>query len=430
MSAAEARITISGRPLAGADVSTLVRLRALAIVGQTAALLISVFVLEIEVPVAPLAAGVAIFAVVNLLTWDRVNRGPSLDDRLFFREILVDIGVLTYLLCLAGGPENPFHDMYLLPLTIAAAALPWRYVWRVAAASIGCYTLVYFVYVPFRADLAWLGTFLLIAEWVNHGLIAVLTAYFVVRIAGGVRERDRLLMDAHEREVRNGCAVTLGSAAAGVAHELGTPLSTMSILLGQIRQRSDLDSGLRKELDTLGDALGACKSSLSNFRTFVQTSSRGCSGVALDCFLRSTVERFREIRPGVEVTAVVGGDTPPPVVLPDLSLQQSMINLLSNAAQVSPLDVTFTATWDEDSLTIAVNDRGPGFSSEVADRLGRILVTTKPPEGGTGLGLFLTNVTMHRLGGRMRLQNRISGGACAELTIPFSSILPQQREAA
>ena len=106
------------------------------------------------------------------------------------------------------------------------------------------------------------------------------------------------------------------------------------------------------------------------------------------------------------------------MIIPDLAFQQAIINLLNNAADVSPNSIALEGEWTTETLTIRVRDRGPGISPELAARLGKVLVSTKPPESGTGLGLFLTNVTMSRLGGHLRLYNHDGGGACAELSLP------------
>jgi two-component system, sensor histidine kinase RegB len=138
-------------------------------------------------------------------------------------------------------------------------------------------------------------------------------------------------------------------------------------------------------------------------------------------------KRFRELRPGVHMTEVFTSLSPAPAVVTDLALQQAIINLLSNAAFMSPLDITLTAAWDDQHLVVQVADKGDGISPELADRLGRVFVTTKPPDTGSGIGLFLTNVTVNRLGGRLRLFNAEEGGAVAEITVPLASLQKRER---
>ncbi|HEY5761732.1 MAG TPA: ATP-binding protein [Rhodocyclaceae bacterium] len=427
-----ARGVVAGAPLlGGADVRLLLRLRAVAIAGQSLALLVSGLLIDIELPFLALSCGVAVLAGLNVYTWLRLRNGARrdelplhwLDERAFFYQVLVDIAVLTYLLYFAGGPENPFHGMFLLPLTVAAAALPWRYVWRVVLASVTGYTFVALKFVPFTIPPALGGPHevMMFGQWVNHVLLALLVTYFIVRITQGLRARDRLLEDAHIRELRNSCAVAVGSVAAGVAHELGTPLSTIQVVLREMRRTHADNPAIATDLDVVSDQLGECRSILGGIRDYVQALRNGDKPVPVDTLVDDVAERFLDIRPGVNLSKSLDGPLPAPLIVPDLALQQAMINLLNNAADVSPHAVTVEARWTTSQLVIRVLDRGPGISPALAERLGKVLVSTKAPDAGNGLGLFLTNVTMSRLGGRLKLFNHAEGGACAELVLPVGS---------
>lgn len=411
----------------GADLRLLLRLRSIAIIGQTLTLFIAGLVIKIDLPFIKLGLGVALLAAINLYTWTRLARPPAQqpkhvvpDDRVFFYQLLADIGVLTYLLFLAGGPLNPFHDMYLLPVAVAGAALPWTYIWRILVACVSGYTFVALYYVPLQLDHSKLQSLAILGEWVNHILLAVLVSYFLFRISIGVRNRDLLLAEAHANELRNGCAVAVGSVAAGVTHELATPLSTIAVLLGDMRKEYAGHPDIKPRLDLMVDRLGECKQTLGDLRAFVASLTRGNLTIPVDCLLDDVANRFRNIRPGVTLARRFEGTRPGPQIVPDIALQQAIINLLNNAGDVSPNSVALEANWNDSTLTVRVCDNGPGISAELADKLGDILVTTKSPEAGVGLGLFLTNVTMNRLGGRLRLFNREAGGACAELFLPLA----------
>lgn len=419
----------------GADVQLLLRLRAIAIAGQSLALIVSGLLIDVDLPFLALIAGVLVLGGLNLYSWLRLRRGlrgeelPThfLDERAFYYQVLADISVLTYLLYFAGGPENPFHDMFLLPLTVAAAALPWRYVWRVVIASVSGYTVVALWYVPFTipAGAGASQSVLMAGQWINHVLLALLVTYFIARITQGLRARDRLLEDAHVRELRNSCAVAVGSVAAGVAHELGTPLSTIQVVLREMRRNYADDPAIATDLDVVADQLGECRSILGGIREYVQALRNGDKPVPVDALLDDVAERFLDIRPGIHLLKSAAGPEPVPFIVPDLALQQAMINLLNNAADVSPQWVAIEASWNATRLIIKVRDQGPGISPVLAEKLGKVFISTKAPERGNGLGLFLTNVTMSRLGGRLRLYNHAEGGACAELLLPLEPTAPQ-----
>jgi two-component system sensor histidine kinase RegB len=424
-----AATVVGGQNATGADLRLLLRLRAIAIVGQTFALAASILLFDNVVPILPVAAGIALLGALNFYSWLRLRRNRSLgirpkaylDDRAFFFQILADIAILAYLLHFTGGPLNPFHDMFLLPMAIAAAALPWRYVVGVLGATVTAYTFVTLNHVPFATPMlvSKLHEMMLLGEWINHILLAALVTYFIVRIASGLRAREQLLEEARAKELRNACAVAVGSVAAGVAHELGTPLSTIQVVLGEMRHEHKGDPAISQNLDVMAGQLGACRNILGGLRSFVQSLKQADAPVPVDALIDEVSNRFLDIRPGINFSKTTHGPRPAPELVPDLALQQAIINLLNNAGDVSPGDVVLETEWNEAEINIRVRDRGPGISPELADHLGKVLVSTKPPEAGNGLGLFLTNVTMHRLGGRLRLFNNEDGGACAELSLPL-----------
>jgi two-component system sensor histidine kinase RegB len=412
------------RSLERADLKTLALVRISTALAQTLAVMLATrFPGELLLLVL-LGATSLVFAIASLVLLERIRRNTTLEDGVFFRQILIDILVLTYLLSLSGGPSNPFHDLYVVPVTMAAATLPVAYVWRTAGVAIACYVLLEFVHLPLPAE-PFVSEFLRVGELSDHVLLAILLAYFVVRMSQGLRERDRLLAEAHEREIRAGCAITLGSVAAGAAHELATPLSTISTVIEELREeRAERD--VRNSLELLQASLHACLLCLSDLRSCGDAWMRGGEIVPADRFLAEVTKRFRELRPHVYVKQVFRRSVPGPSIVPDLALQQAIINLLNNAASVSPFDITLTASWDLESLHVQVADKGDGISPELAQRLGRVFVTTKPPETGNGIGLFLTNVTVSRLGGTLRLYNADDGGAIAEIHVPLASLQRQE----
>ena len=417
-----ATVAASRDSIERADLRVLVLVRVLAIVGQTAALWLSLQMPEHSLPLLALAAVSLLFVVTSLLALERIRSKTIANDAAFFREILIDIGVLTYLLALSGGTANPFHNMYVLPVTIAAASLPGVYVWRTAAVVVACYVLLEFVHVPLPTDRPLVSDLVHFGDLTDHVLLALLISYFVVRMSNGLRERDRQLAEAHDREIRAGCAIALGSVAAGAAHELATPLSTISTVLADLRTDSADRPELKRNLEVLQASLAACLTCLKDLRSSGEAWLSGADAIAVDHFLRDVVSRFSDLRPGAHVTTQFEAPVPGPSIEPDLALQQAIINLLSNAAFASPRDVKLVASWSAEELTVRICDKGAGISPAVAKRLGRVFVTTKPPSAGNGIGLFLTNVTISRLGGQLRLFNANDGGAVAEISVPLASL--------
>ena len=143
--------------------------------------------------------------------------------------------------------------------------------------------------------------------------------------------------------------------------------------------------------------------------------------LALDVFLERTLERWLSMRPGIVARRRLEGVTPAPRIVAEQTLSQAILNILNNAADASPQDVTVDARWSENELTLEIADRGPGLTPDVAQSVGTPLASTK--SDGMGLGLFLAYTTLQRFGGDVRLADRDGGGVVCRLTLPLAPIL-------
>ncbi|CAD5369800.1 Sensor histidine kinase PrrB (RegB) [Rubrivivax sp. A210] len=375
-----------------------------------------------QVAITTLAFVVAPFATFNMLGLIRLRRSGGLSDERFARQIMVDIVVLAVLLAVSGGARNPFHDMFFLPVVVAATSLPAARVMRTTAFGVACFWIMGAFNLPLPGDEAMIARLQVVGGFISHTLLAVLLAYFVVHICSSLRQTQLRLTEMHEREVRAGCAVVLGSVAAGAAHELGSPLSTIATVVGDMRDEHRDQPALQRSLEMLQGSVSACLKSLDGLRLAGNTWMSGDGTMAADQVFESVVTRFHSLRPGAQVRLHIETARPAPEIVPDMALQQAVINLLSNAAYVSPQAVYLDVGWTAAELRLRVSDQGPGFPPELAAQLGRACVTGKPPGEGRGVGLFLTQVTITRLDGQLQLSNAQGGGAVAEIRIPLASL--------
>jgi two-component system, sensor histidine kinase RegB len=253
--------------------------------------------------------------------------------------------------------------------------------------------------------------------WMTFVVSALALAWFVARMAATLRERDHMLARAREDALRKEQIIALGTLAAGAAHELGTPLSTMAVIAGELeRDATDLPRDLR----SLKSQIERCRQILNQLLTAAGTpraeagSSRG-----LDETLREILDTWQLMRPQVQLKFSCAGDAAAPQVVLDATLTQAALNLLNNAADASPTSVEVIARWNARQLTLDILDRGPGLTPELLARAGEPFVTTKPGSG-FGIGLLLANATVERFGGKVRLTNRDDGGAHTQLVLPLA----------
>ena len=412
--------------LATDNLRQLALFRSIAITGQIITVAVVHGAMQIPLPLLPLAAGIGFLALFNLATWLRLRLPRPVSNGELFAQILVDVAVFTELLYFAGGASNPFTMMYVLPLTIAATALPWFYTWSIAAASGTCFLLLIFFNVPLidASGEPVRYTYHLAAMGINFLVTGGCIAYFVVSITTALRKHERQLARAKQNELNNERIVQLGTFAAGAAHELSTPLSTMAVVVKELKKSPSKGPELLDDLNIISDQIDSCKGTLSNLLASAGNPRMvGGGKLALDEFLNTVVENCRTIHPGIVVTCRWHGALPAPEIVADQSLRQAILNLLNNAADASPERIDVEGKWDERELHVRICDWGDGIAPEAVDKVGKVFFTTKPPGKGSGMGLVLSNVAIKRYGGSIELFNQPERGACTEVRLPLAPLL-------
>ena len=435
----------------------LVALRRISVLAQGLVLLLAVAWLKIPLVIGPMIAVTVTLALFNLYTqWRLQQERPAGDDELL-AQLLVDVAALGLLLYFAGGSANPFVSLFLVPITIAATALPARHAWFMAGATTLAYTFLMFWNLPLpppQGEMAELDTLLarasgvapehaghasgfalhVLGMWLNFVVSAVVVALFLTRMAAALKVREKELATAREAALRNEQILALGTLAAGAAHKLGTPLATMAVVLRETELTHGGNPELREDLALLRTQVDECKKILSQtLASAGQARDDTSAQLPLDAYLERLLEEWQLIRPRVTIQAVLDGTRPAPSVATDRTLEQALLNLLDNAADASPEGLEFLAQWDQSRLTINILDRGPGIDRDVAARIGEAFFSTKQSSaeslrgtngtsGGLGIGFFLSNATLERFGGRVELTPREAGGTCTRVTLPLSAL--------
>ncbi|OGT21389.1 MAG: hypothetical protein A2V90_00280 [Gammaproteobacteria bacterium RBG_16_57_12] len=415
---------LSSENSARINFNRLLLLRGIAIAGWSTALLVAMFGIDLQVPVAPVMTTLFLWVGLTLasLKW---LAGIQVSDRLFLAQLLIDVICLTVLLYFTGGSTNPFTMLFILPLTVAAAVLSGRYTVLIAAITITCYTLLLFFYIPlpYTKDIEH-GTHgpHVMGMWSGFVMSASLIAVFVVKMGETLRLRDKKLAEAQEKSLKDEHLVALGTLAAGAAHELGTPLSTMAIVAKELEQELAATPGHAEKLAIIRTQIDRCKNTLANLAASAgQIRAESGQGLALDKYLVSIIEEWRRLRPVAPPLTHWQGSTPAPMIVAERTLTQAIINILNNAADASDQPVEIAGTWQPRLLNLEISDRGKGVAPMISGKLGASIVSTKAH--GLGLGLFLSYATLERFGGSVALHQREGGGTCTRLTLPLDKLL-------
>lgn len=416
-------ITSSTTTATAQNLRRLCALRNATLIGLVVAILLSHYWLKLTLPLQELSATLLLIALLNVATYWRMRQVWVVKEPELFAQLTLDVAMLTVVLYLSGGSTNPFVMLYLVPLALTAASLPQRYTWSMAALTTLCYGILMFKSRPLALGMHHHDdafSLHIVGMWFGFVLSAIWIAWFGVRMAQALRDRDAMLARRREQELKQERVVALGALAAGAAHELGTPLATLAIVAGDLEPEKPLPS---QSLQVLRDQIARCKHILNSLAASAgAVRAIGGGKQALDEFIKDIVKVWQVSRPQANlVRAEYHGSIPVPEILTEQTLAQAITNLLNNAADASRQHVELECRWTPETLLLEIADRGAGLSPEVAQLAGESFVTSQ--SGGLGLGLFLTFSTLERLGGEVSLFNRDGGGAVCRLSMPLTAIM-------
>jgi two-component system sensor histidine kinase RegB len=411
----------------------LIQLRWIAVVGQIVTIAVVNYGFHIHLPLREMFVVLICLVAFNIGSMLRWRAHHEVTNGELFFALLVDVATFTGQLYLSGGATNPFSFLYLLQVILGAVLLRAWSVWTMVGITAACFAGLTIFYEPLALPLDYYG--MLLGPYIEGTLIcfalnASLLVIFITRINRNLRARDARLADLRERAAEEEHIVRMGLLASGAAHELGTPLSTVCVILGDWRRMSSIaaDPQMLEEIDEMEAQVQRCKNIVSGI-LLSAGEARGESPVVttIRTFLDDLVEEWRETRPVTRFTYEnrFGQDLP---IVSDSAIKQMIHNVLDNALEASPGWVGLNVAHEGDALKLTVTDAGPGFPPEMLAQLGKPYQSSKD-KPGAGLGLFLVSNVARTLHGSVSAHNRSEGGAIVTLTLPLESITLEQSTA-
>ncbi|MET0232113.1 MAG: ATP-binding protein [Rhodanobacteraceae bacterium] len=402
---------------------TLAWLRLCAVAGQALTVAVVALGMHIEIPVAKLLLGIGALLVFALVVFWRLRKPWPVTPLEAVAHIAVDTAALSGLLYLTGGATNPFVSLLVMPITLAAAALPLRHVAAVAVLAAACYLAL----IPWHDPLPTVhvegggGFNLHVAGMaINFVISAAALAFFITRLARALRGREFEIQRERERALRDEGILAIATQAAGTAHELNTPLSTMRTLLAELKREHAGEPALSEDLALLAGQAERCRDIL---RELVAVGSRQLAGtpqrLSLADFVRDSESHFHLLRPEVELEITVEDGAATREIEAEASLRHALINLLSNAADASlaagSARVELRVAANGGQVEFGVRDFGAGTEAALLAR--SAFQSTK--QDGLGLGLTLAHATAERLGGELRAELQPDRGLLQRLKVPL-----------
>jgi two-component system sensor histidine kinase RegB len=344
----------------------------------------------------------------------------EVSNRALLLALMLDVIALTVQLYLSGGASNPFTGLYLLQVTLAAVLLDVAFAWTiVAVAALGFLALTQFnlpLEAPDLFRLYILGTF------VCFVLDAALLVFFIIRISGNLRSRDARLAALKQQAAEEDLIVRMGLLASGAAHELGTPLASVAVILGDWRRMPEIrrNAELSADIDEMQAAIERCKTIVTGILKSAGEARGDAPAVTtVNTFLADIVKEWQTAVPAATLRYRNTLDEDVPIVA-DSTLKQIVFNLLDNAFEASPHWIQLTAAREGETLSLEVRDAGAGFPPDILEHLGTPYHSTKGRGGG--LGLFLVVNVVRKLGGSVTARNLADRGAAVSLSLPLQAL--------
>lgn len=354
-------------------------------------------------------------AIVCLLTAIRLRTSWPVTELEYAVQLAFDLFIHSALLYFSGGSTNPFVSYYLVPLTIAAVTLPWRYSLILSGIALALYTLMLAKFFPLDAFVA-RENMQIYGMWLSFALAAGVITFFAARMAEELRRQEHMRALRREEGARDQQLLAVATEAAGAAHELGTPLATMSVLLKEMQQ-DHKDPALRDDLSVLQDQVKLCKETLQQLVRAAEANRRlSVQEQTVTHWLDQALNRWHLMRPEATYRFQRLGQGDVPMLAPPPDLTQALLNLLNNAADACAEGLEVNLDWTVTEIRISIRDHGAGVPLAIAEQIGKPFFTTKGK--GFGLGLFLSKASVTRAGGSVKLYPHEEGGTLTELRLP------------
>jgi len=395
------------------SLKTLSALRWFAVIGQAVTVLIVHYWLEFEVPLVPCLTVIALSAWINVALRMHFRSAQRLPATTVAWLLAYDIAQLTVLMVLTGGLENPFAFFILAPVSIAAISLPLRYTLSLGIFALATSTLIAYVYwpLPWASDqpMAFPPLYIF-ATWVAN-LVAII---YIGAYAYQVAEESRLMADALTATelvlAREQHLSQLDGLAAAAAHELGTPLSTISVVAQELQRALGPDSPHADDVRLLREQAERCRQIMAKLSN-LPADGTPFVRAKLSVLIEEVAGPHRPF--GIAIDVVLPperGDEP--LVERSPAILYGLGNLVENAVDFASSRVEIAVRWSEADVAVTISDDGPGFPPEILRRIGEPYVTsrrrtgTESEESGLGLGFFIAKTLLERSGAIVAFLNR------------------------
>jgi two-component system sensor histidine kinase RegB len=425
MEAAPVRDAQFSQPSRRFRLETLVRLRWLAVAGQTLTVLVVHLFLDFPLPLSQAGFLIGALAVANIMLQLWFPSTHRLGPKAALALLGFDLLQMACLLYITGGLANPFAPLISVPVIISFASQPLRHSIPLLLLALVCTSAL--AYSPY--PLPWYPGETLrplpvmqIGIWFSIVSMMSFAAFYAYRVsneatllAGALAATELVL----EREKH---LSQLDGLAAAAAHELGTPLATISVVAKEMEREFGNDERLREDVQLLRSQSERCRDILRRLTSLSAANEEHMRRLPLSSMIEEVTAPHRQF--GIEIALIEKSDrSNEPICARNAGILYGLGNLLENAVDYAKTKVTLTVEHTAERVVVVIEDDGAGYSPDILSRIGEPYMTKRTKEaeraGGLGLGLFIAKTLLERSGARLQFENRVSAGGGARIRIDW-----------
>ena len=360
---------------------------------------------------------VALPLALNAWMQHGLRRGRAPSANALAVGVALDLLAIGGILAASGGAANPFSVVFVVHVALAASLLPARTTFALAGLAVCLFAALFAVPSggccanhpaggPFSAHLY--------GMWLAFVIVAGMVAYFLTRVRGALADREQEIADLRQQAKATARFASLGTLAAGTAHELATPLGTIAVLGGEIASGAADAEGNGKAILA---QVTRCRDSLTKMQGGGAARAKAAASAPIGASVRAAIATWRKAHPEVRVELVERAGAEARVALTAEDVEATVGTLLDNALHATraaggaeEIEINVEIARDAGAVVVRVDDHGTGVAPHLEGRLGEPFLTTKEPGEGMGLGLYLIRTLLAQAGGQLEVAPRAPSG--------------------
>ena len=392
----------------------LIKIRWIAISGQILAIIFVSYIIKIQIPLFETLSIILLSIIINFYSYFEERKNKSITNIKAFLFLLFDTLQLGFLLFLTGGIINPFSILILAPVITSASYLPALMTVILSSISIFIIILLNFYFIPLD-----LGSEFYLPDIYSFGLVAslIITVIFIAIYAYLFASSSRKISNAlsvSKLQILNQKKITeVASLSAATAHELGTPLNTIFLILSDLLKEKKLteDKNIVKDIILLKSQAERCKEILQRLsKNPLKIKDKFLDKVKITDLIKLNFEKFnKDKKLNIKKTPSIDE---PEIIYKD-EIMYALGNIIQNAIFHSVEIVTVELIYKRSDVEIIITDDGKGFTKDIMDRFGEPYISKNTE--GMGLGIFISKNLIENMGGKLNIYNSRDENAVVEI---------------